>query len=194
MYRLCAILLIIIGILFVSPVAKADAAVVKPVYAVELTAIVVPVHIENRSYIADTGPPTGKPGADRHWFTKRYISWLFARSQKGKPYIWGGTGPQGYDCSGLVYTSYGKVHLWFGRSTYDMLASGKLISESERHAHRGDLVFFNDGQHVEFFVGHWKSLWTYGAAIPGTDVGFHKQGYVWWYQIAFYRVKGSLKR
>lgn len=33
----------------------------------------------------------------------------FALAQLGKPYIWGGTGPTGYDCSGLMMVSWGKA-------------------------------------------------------------------------------------
>src|SRR5258708_22759406 len=58
------------------------------------------------------------------------------RSQKGHPYVWGGTGP-GFDCSGLVMEAYRHVGIWLPRSTTEMLASRKLFRvihpRSEEH-------------------------------------------------------------
>ena len=74
----------------------------------------------------------------------------------------------------------------FGRSTYDMLASGHLIPESESQARRGDLAFYGSG-HVEFFVrpGH-----TFGAQEPGTLIGWH-QWNAFLSPTRFFRVRGA---
>ena len=45
---------------------------------------------------------------------------MFARAQVGKPYIWGGVGPAGYDCSGAVSAV---TNAALGRSPYSRLGS-----------------------------------------------------------------------
>jgi phage-related minor tail protein len=44
----------------------------------------------------------------------------FVKSQVGKPYLWGGVGPRGYDCSGLVSAA---INTAFGRNPYSRLGS-----------------------------------------------------------------------
>ena len=104
----------------------------------------------------------------------------------GRPYCWGGSGPGCYDCSGLVSAAYARWHIYFGRTTYQMLASGKLIRESESQARRGDLAFYGSG-HVEFFVrpGH-----TFGALDTGTLISWHTAN-AWWHPTMFFRVRGA---
>ena len=82
--------------------------------------------------------------------------------------------------------AYAREGLYFGRSTFDMLASGKLIPESESQARRGDLAFYGSG-HVEFFVrpGH-----TFGAQEPGTLIGWHAWN-AFWFPTMFFRVRGA---
>ena len=113
-------------------------------------------------------------------------AFFWARSHAGEPYCWGGSGPACFDCSGLVMAAYSREGLNFGRSTYDMLASGRLIPENESQARRGDLAFYGIG-HVEFFVraGH-----TFGAQDPGTLIGWH-QWNAFWYPTMFFRVRGA---
>lgn len=110
----------------------------------------------------------------------RWRAIRLAETQRGKAYCWGGTGTSCYDCSGLVYWAYGKVGFHFGRSTGDMLSSGKLVRTY--HPHWGDLVFWSG--HVEFYS---SSSYSFGAQKSGTRVGFH--GY--WGSYRFYHVKGS---
>ncbi len=78
--------------------------------------------------------------ASRH--PLRVIAYDYAVSQRGKWYCWGGSGPSCYDCSGLVSAAYRHVHILIGRTTYDMLRSGRLIRISRPQARRGDLAFY----------------------------------------------------
>lgn len=67
----------------------------------------------------------------------------YALAQRGKPYRWGGTGPEGYDCSGIIYMAYREAGLSIPRTTFGQWPFGKKISEGDEQA--GDLVFFNAG-------------------------------------------------
>ncbi|MBB2913462.1 cell wall-associated NlpC family hydrolase [Streptosporangium becharense] len=67
----------------------------------------------------------------------------YALAQRGKPYIWGGTGPAGYDCSGIVYMAYRNAGLSIPRTTFGQWPFGERIEAGQEQA--GDLVFFNSG-------------------------------------------------
>jgi cell wall-associated NlpC family hydrolase len=114
----------------------------------------------------------------------RQTAWTFATRQIGKPYVWGGTGPFGFDCSGLVYAAYGAAGLMLPRTTTEMLASPLLIRIPKSQARRGDLAFFGTG-HVELFD---YGSWTLGAQHTGTLVGYHLMN-VWWHPTMYFRVR-----
>ena len=114
----------------------------------------------------------------------RLSAWFWARKQHGKPYIWGGTGPNGFDCSGLVYAAYRARGITLPRTTYEMLDSGRLIRIRKSQAKRGDLAFFGTG-HVELYA--WSD-WTFGAAEPGTFVGLHRMN-AYWHPTMYFRVR-----
>jgi peptidoglycan DL-endopeptidase CwlO len=105
----------------------------------------------------------------------RLNAWNYALRQRRKPYIWGGTGPAGFDCSGLVYASYRSRGLMLPRTTYGMLGSWHLVRIRKSRARRGDLAFFGTG-HVELYD---SGSWTYGAASAGTRIGFHRMNSFW---------------
>jgi hypothetical protein len=91
---------------------------------------------------------------------KRYdkISYLKAliQNEMGKPYQWGGTGPDSYDCSGLVYTLYNKIGISLPRVSASQATSGVYVPRE--NLQYGDLVFFaRDGKtvnHVGIYVGN----------------------------------------
>ena len=122
--------------------------------------------------------------ASRH--PLRVIAYDYAVSQRGKWYCWGGSGPSCYDCSGLVSAAYRHVHILIGRTTYDMLRSGRLIRISRPQARRGDLAFYGTG-HVEFYD---RASVTFGAHTTGTRIGWLRFG-AYWHPTAYYRVRGG---
>jgi peptidoglycan DL-endopeptidase CwlO len=67
----------------------------------------------------------------------------YALAQRGKPYLWGGTGPDAFDCSGIIYMAYRSVGLTIPRTTFGQWPFGVKVDAGEEQA--GDLVFFNAG-------------------------------------------------
>jgi peptidoglycan DL-endopeptidase CwlO len=76
----------------------------------------------------------------------------FAEEKLGDPYVWGGAGPDDFDCSGLVMWAYEQVGIQLDHFTGDQWNEGEHISRSQLQP--GDLVFFfADISHVGMYVG-----------------------------------------
>jgi cell wall-associated NlpC family hydrolase len=76
----------------------------------------------------------------------------FAAAQIGKPYIWGGTGPVGYDCSGLVQQAWAAAGVALPRVAADQANATVPIAFSQLQP--GDLVFFEQPVgHVGIYIG-----------------------------------------
>ena len=69
----------------------------------------------------------------------------------GKPYVYGATGPNSFDCSGFTSYVYAKLGYSIGRTTYNQINAGREVSYSELQP--GDLVFPHSG-HVGIYVGN----------------------------------------
>lgn len=74
-----------------------------------------------------------------------------ALSRLGRPYVWGATGPDQFDCSGLVQWSYAQAGVHLDRTTYQQINDGIAIPRS--HVRPGDLVFPHAG-HVQLAIGN----------------------------------------
>jgi len=78
--------------------------------------------------------------------------------EMGKPYQWGAEGPDSYDCSGLVYSIYGRLGIDLPRVARDQAKVGTFVAKEDLEY--GDLVFFaRDGKnvhHVGIYVGDGK--------------------------------------
>jgi hypothetical protein len=70
----------------------------------------------------------------------------------GRPYVWGGSSPAGFDCSGLVMWTYHHVGVNLPHSTYAMIRRGRVVAR--RAIRPGDLVFLEGGSHVGIYIGH----------------------------------------
>jgi cell wall-associated NlpC family hydrolase len=64
----------------------------------------------------------------------------FARSQLGKPYVWGAAGPSAYDCSGLTMAAYRRAGVWLPRVSRAQWNAGPRVGLGGLAP--GDLVFF----------------------------------------------------
>ncbi|QES51563.1 hypothetical protein DEJ50_30675 [Streptomyces venezuelae] len=112
------------------------------------------------------GTGTGTPV---RYGTERAIS--YAMQHLGDPYVWGGNGPHGWDCSGLVKAAYQSAGIPLPRVADDQYRATTPISRSELR--RGDLVFWsNDGRasgihHVAIYLGDGQYL---EAPRPGKNV------------------------
>ncbi|MCC5949208.1 MAG: C40 family peptidase [Nitriliruptoraceae bacterium] len=75
-----------------------------------------------------------------------------ALAQVGKPYVWGGTGPNGFDCSGLTSYAWAAAGVTIPRTSGAQFSGLRRVSRSELQP--GDLVFYNSPiSHVAMYVG-----------------------------------------
>ena len=92
---------------------------------------------------AALGPlPAGNAG--------KILAW--AEAQLGKPYVYGATGPDAYDCSGLAMMAYRAAGITIPRTSQAQWAYGQQISASQ--AQPGDLVFFAGSDGTPAAPGH----------------------------------------
>ncbi|MCX5331935.1 MULTISPECIES: C40 family peptidase [unclassified Streptomyces] len=104
--------------------------------------------------------------SDSSYATKAEKALAFARSQVGKPYVWGATGPDSYDCSGLTQAAWNAAGISLPRTTYDQVNAGTTVTLA--NAKPGDLVFFyDDVTHVGIYIGNGKMI---HAPKPGAYV------------------------
>ncbi len=80
----------------------------------------------------------------------------FAAQHLGTPYLWGGTGPGGFDCSGLAQAAYRTAGIDLPRVAQAQFDAGPAVPASAT-VRPGDLVFYGSGpsgvDHVGLYVG-----------------------------------------
>jgi cell wall-associated NlpC family hydrolase len=89
----------------------------------------------------------------------------YAYSKLGSPYVWGATGPDAFDCSGLVQAAYRSAGVSLPRTTYAQIGAGRRVARSELLP--GDLVFFYSGiSHVGIYVGNGQMIHAPNPSAP----------------------------
>ncbi|GAA0371332.1 NlpC/P60 family protein [Actinoallomurus spadix] len=113
-----------------------------------------------------TGPASGSARAALN----------YAYAQLGKPYIYGGTGPQGYDCSGLTMMSWRAAGVSLPRVVPDQYNATRRVAQSD--VQPGDLVFLSGNGHVGMMVdsGHFIHAPRTGENVMISPLAGYWQG------------------
>lgn len=110
-----------------------------------------------------------------------------ARRYIGYPYVWGGNGPDAYDCSGFTKMLYAKMGKTIPRTSYDQYSNCQKVSKSNLKA--GDLVFFSTStpisktvSHVGFYIGNGYMIHAantrQGIILDNINSNYYSQRYI----------------
>jgi cell wall-associated NlpC family hydrolase len=109
-------------------------------------------------------------------FGKRIVG--YAKRFLGVPYVYGGSTPHGFDCSGFVRYVYAHFGVSLPHSSYAQFGDGRRVSRSSLRP--GDLVFFDAVGHVGIYIGNGRFI---HAPHTGTHVSVEKLA--GWYSSRF---------
>ncbi|MBW3349178.1 NlpC/P60 family protein [Limosilactobacillus reuteri] len=103
-----------------------------------------------------------------------------ATQQLGKPYVWGATGPNSFDCSGLVQYVYKQIGINLPRTTYQQEYQGKAVSLNELQP--GDLLFwgnYGSAYHVAIYIGNGNFIQapTSGQSVKITNMNYYRPNF-----------------
>lgn len=102
-----------------------------------------------------------------------------ARKYLGTPYVWGGTSPSGFDCSGFTQYVLAQNGKSIPRTSQEQFASGQAVDKSQLQA--GDLVFYNwsggtEATHVGIYEGNGKMIHAPHKGDVVKEVDFNSYG------------------
>ncbi|HEX9334409.1 MAG TPA: C40 family peptidase [Pseudonocardiaceae bacterium] len=122
-------------------------------------------------------PPNFQPPAD----PQENAAVTYALAQVGKPYLWGATGPDAFDCSGLMLAAWAHAGVALDRTTAAQVHDGVAV-DSIAQAQPGDLLFIpgvlgtpQNPRHVGMYIG-------YGMLVDAADeqLGVISEALVTW--------------
>ena len=76
----------------------------------------------------------------------------YAKNFLGVPYVYGGSSPAGFDCSGFVKYVYANFGITLPRTSYGQMNSGYAVSTADLQI--GDILVFRGGGHVGIYAGN----------------------------------------
>jgi cell wall-associated NlpC family hydrolase len=96
-----------------------------------------------------------------------------AASRVGYPYVWGGSGPTTFDCSGLVQWSFARAGVVMPRVAADQARTGPAIPFSQAQA--GDLLFYHTDPTAPDYISHVAIYLGKGLMIQAPEPGENVQ-------------------
>jgi cell wall-associated NlpC family hydrolase len=98
----------------------------------------------------------------------------FAYAQLGKPYVFGASGPDSYDCSGLTSAAWASVGINIPRTSEEQWAGLPHVPTADMEP--GDILVFNGAGHVGIYVGDNMMI-----DAPHTGLDVQKVALAGWY-------------
>ena len=94
-----------------------------------------------------------------------------AMAERGRPWVYGATGPRAFDCSGLVIYAFRRTGVLaeIGRGRYR--SGGAMLRWARAHhltrtiGHRGDVVVWGNGAHVGIYLGKGRAISTLTSGV-----------------------------
>jgi len=91
-----------------------------------------------------------------------------AKTRVGSPYVWGATGPNSFDCSGLTSWAYKEAGISIPRTSQAQIGGGTPVAKSDLQP--GDIVaFYSGATHVGIYAGNGQVV---HAPYSGTTVSY----------------------
>lgn len=114
----------------------------------------------------------------------------------GTPYVYGGTSPRGFDCSGFVQYVYGQQGVSLPRTSRQMAGAGVAVEPSTRALEVGDLLLFSQGgriNHVAIYAGNGRFIHSSssGNGVRYDDFGTRRGKWFANHLVAARRVTGD---
>lgn len=92
----------------------------------------------------------------------------FALAQIGDPYVWGGNGPNGWDCSGLMVGAYKQIGVNLPRTSRAQYGTGTPVAYGQWQP--GDLLFYGSSagsiHHVVMYIGDGQIVHASTFGVP----------------------------
>jgi cell wall-associated NlpC family hydrolase len=123
-----------------------------------------------------SGPPPAGAPADA---ATRAVNAALGR--RGDAYVWGGTKPGGFDCSGLTMWSYAQAGVTLPRTSRAQFGAGRSVSKDQLQP--GDLLFYGSSaasiHHVAMYIGNGNIVHasTYGVPVKSAPISNGGQDY-----------------
>ena len=98
-----------------------------------------------------------------------------ALAQVGDPYVWGASGPNAFDCSGLTQYAYSAAGVSLPHSSRSQSGMGQAVSRDQLQP--GDLLFYySPTSHVAMYIGNGQMVHASTAGKPVQVVSFNSMG------------------
>lgn len=94
-----------------------------------------------------------------------------AQSKIGAPYVYGASGPNSFDCSGLVKWAYAQVGRQLPRTSYEQLSGGTPVALNALQP--GDMISYDGGGHSAIYIGNGNIVHASTAGEPVKVAALH---------------------
>ncbi|ALG09611.1 NlpC/P60 family protein [Kibdelosporangium phytohabitans] len=125
-----------------------------------------------------TPPPPPSTGAPADAAARAVSA---ALSRRGDAYVWGGTKPGGFDCSGLTLWSYAQAGISLPRTSRAQFGAGRSVPKDQLRP--GDLLFYGTSagsiHHVSMYIGDGNIVHasTYGVPVKSGPMSIGGRDY-----------------